>query len=179
MTDTPEFSRRIGLDTLGAGAASHAIEADAAERAALAERFGLKAIERLIASAEVRRDGKTVYARGHVDARVTQSCVVTDEPVDNTIDADFDLRFVPEEAPQNEEEIELSAEECETLVYEGGGIDLGEAVAQTMALELDPFPRSENAPTALKEAGVISEEEAGPFGALKGLRDALAAKNKD
>jgi uncharacterized protein YutE (UPF0331/DUF86 family) len=65
------------------------------------------------------------------------------------------------------------------MIYTDGAIDLGEAVAQTMALALDPFPRSTNAEAALREAGVISEEEAGPFGALKGLRDQLAEKSGD
>ncbi|NNC73859.1 MAG: DUF177 domain-containing protein, partial [Sphingomonadaceae bacterium] len=38
---------------------------------------------------------------------------------------------------------------------------------------LAPFPRADDADAALREAGAISEEEAGPFGALKGLRDRL------
>jgi hypothetical protein len=45
-----------------------------------------------------------------------------------------------------------------------------------MALALDPFPRSSEAGDALREAGVLSEEEAGPFGALKELRDKLSGK---
>ncbi|HEV2747118.1 MAG TPA: DUF177 domain-containing protein, partial [Allosphingosinicella sp.] len=43
----------------------------------------------------------------------------------------------------------------------------------TLALSLDPFPRSPAAAEALKAAGVKSEEEAGPFGALAALRDKL------
>jgi uncharacterized protein YutE (UPF0331/DUF86 family) len=61
----------------------------------------------------------------------------------------------------------------DTVFYSGGAIDLGEAAAETLALALDPFPRSPAAAAALKEAGVLSEEEAGPFGALAGLRDKL------
>ena len=60
--------------------------------------------------------------------------------------------------------------------YDGGAIDLGEAAAETMALALDPFPRGPGAEAALKAAGVISEEEAGPFGALAGLKDKLAGR---
>ena len=45
-----------------------------------------------------------------------------------------------------------------------------------MALALDPFPRGPGAEAALKVAGVISEEEAGPFGALAGLKDRLGKK---
>ena len=67
-------------------------------------------------------------------------------------------------------------EKIDTIEIEGGAIDLGEAAAETMALALDPFPRSPNAAAALKKAGVISEEEAGPFGALAGLKAKLEGK---
>lgn len=176
MTIAPEFSRPIPIDTIGAGAVEHEITASPDECAALAKRFGLKAIASLAARAEVRREGAQIFAEGAVQAEVTQSCVVTDEPIAHSVSEDFSLRFVPEDAPKDEEEIELSADECETLSYAGGAIDLGEAAAETVALTLDPFPRGPNADDALRNAGVISEEEAGPFGALKGLRDQLAAK---
>ncbi|MEM8695735.1 MAG: DUF177 domain-containing protein [Pseudomonadota bacterium] len=177
MIADPEFSRPVAIDAIGKGATTHAIEANAEERAALAERFDLEAIAGLSARAEIHRDGSAIFANGHIDADVTQNCVVTGELVSSLIAEEFALRFVPEQpAGDEEEEIELSADECETLPYVGGAIDLGEAAAQTMALALDPFPRSGNAPDALREAGVISEEEAGPFGALKGLRDALTSK---
>ena len=42
-----------------------------------------------------------------------------------------------------------------------------------MALALDPFPRSPGAAAALKEAGVIGEDEVVPFNALT---EALKAK---
>ncbi len=179
MSQTPEFSRPIPIDAIGAGAASHSVTADAEECLALATRFELKAIEALSAEAEIRRDGPIIYAKGLVKAKVTQSCVVTGNPVSNRIKSVFDLQFLPANAMPHEEEIELSADECETMTYNGSAIDLGEAAAQTVALALDPFPRSANAAQALQEAGVISEEEAGPFGALKGLRDALAKKGSD
>ena len=53
------------------------------------------------------------------------------------------------------------------------GQDLGEAVAQSFALLLDPFPRSPNADAVLKAAGVKEEGEVGPFGALAALKDKL------
>ena len=52
----------------------------------------------------------------------------------------------------------------------GAMIDLGEALADTLALSLDPYPRSAGADAALKEAGVMSEEEASPFAILAKLR---------
>lgn len=176
----PEFSRPHRLDQIGAGESRARVEADAGERAALAKRFGLVAIEALAADYALRRDAAGVVARGHLSAKVTQSCVVTGEPLPATIEEDFAIRFVPETEGDPDEEIELSEDECDTVFYAGGAIDLGEAAAETLALSLDPFPRSADAAAALAEAGVLSEEEAkrlaeesGPFGGLAGLRDKL------
>jgi len=72
-----------------------------------------------------------------------------------------------------DEEVELSERELDLIFYDGTAIDLGEAVAETLALSLDPYPRAPNAEEALKAAGVKSEEEAGPFAALAGLRDKM------
>ena len=143
------------------------------ECAALARRFGLVAIDALEARYALRRDAAGVLAKGHLKARVTQSCVVTGEPLPATLDEDFAIRFLPEPDDDAADEVELSEDECDTVFYSGGTIDLGEAAAETLALALDPFPRSPHAAAALKEAGVLSEEEAGPFGALAGLKDKL------
>lgn len=169
---TPEFSRPIRLDTIGETARAIAIEADGEERTALARRFGLIALGRLDAEGAIRRDGETMFVEGRLHADVTQSCVASGEPVKATIDAPFSLRFAPEASDQPDE-IELQAEDCDTLSYAGGAIDLGEAVAETLALSLDPYPRSPDAQAALKAAGIVAEDEAGPFAALKALRDKL------
>ncbi|HEX7850952.1 MAG TPA: DUF177 domain-containing protein, partial [Sphingomonas sp.] len=86
-----------------------------------------------------------------------------------------DLRFVPEiEAGQDE--VELADSDVDVLPYEGDAIDLGEVAAETMALALDSFPRGPNAEAVLSEAGVLNEEQAGPFGALAALKEKLAKK---
>jgi uncharacterized metal-binding protein YceD (DUF177 family) len=169
---TPEFSRPHRIDTIGADGRSIRVEADAAERTALAKRFDLVAIDRLEADLSLSRNGDLVFAKGRIGAQVTQSCVATGEPVEAVIDEPFDILFSPAPSPADEE-IELSASECDTVFYSGGAIDLGEAVAETLSLSLDPWPRSPEAEAALKEAGVKAEEEAGKFGALAGLRDKL------
>jgi uncharacterized metal-binding protein YceD (DUF177 family) len=170
----PEFSRPVRIDTLGAEPRSVALEAEAEERAALARRFGLRGIARLAAEAALVRRGEEVVATGRVEAAVTQSCVATGEPVEAKVDEPFELLFRPAPAADRPDEVELSESELDVTFYEGGAIDLGEAVAETLALSLDPYPRAPGAEQALKAAGVKSEEEAGPFGALAGLRDKLA-----
>lgn len=169
---TPEFSRIWPAGEIGDRVREVSIEADAAERAALAKRFAIVAIGRLSATARLQRRADGVYAEGRVSAQVTQSCVVTSEPVDDKIDEPFLLRFVENFDP-DAEEIELSANDCDTVPIEDGVIDLGEAVAETLALSLDPWPRSANADRALDEAGVSDGSDVGPFAALKALKDKL------
>jgi len=171
---TPEFARPHRLDQIGAGETHVEIEAVAKEREALARRFDLVAIDRLAARFALRRDAIGVLATGHLSAAVTQSCGVTGDPLPATIEEDFAIRFLPEPGEdETHDDVELDEEEMDTVFYTGSALDLGEAAAETLALSLDPFPRSPRAAEALKAAGVISEEEAGPFGALAGLKDML------
>ncbi|MBR0553319.1 YceD family protein [Stakelama marina] len=159
MTDAVEFSRPQRLDQIGAGDSEVRIAADDAERAALAQRFGLVSLDRLEAKFSVRREGRSVFADGHVSGAVEQACIATGEPVPAAIEEDVRLRFVPA-GSETEEELELDEDECDTVFYEGGAVDLGEAAAETLALALDPFPRSPDADRVLREAGVVSDEEA-------------------
>lgn len=168
---TPEFSRPERLDSIGAGERAVAVAADPAERAALARRFDLRSIERLEASVTVRRDGGAVLVAGRVTGAVTQACSVTGDPLPAAIDEPLRLRFVDDD--EAAEEVELTEDSADTLPIEGGAVDLGEAVAQTLLLALDPFPRGPNAEAALAKAGVLSEGEAGPFAKLAGLRKKL------
>ena len=169
----PEFSRIERIDTIGAGARSITITATEAERAALAVRFGLLAVDRLEATFAVQRDASGIIARGRVEATVVQACSVTDDPLPGTVSEAVALRFVTARDAAAEEEVELDSDALDTMAYDGNGVDLGEAAAETMALALDPFPRGPNAAAALRAAGVISEEEAKPAGALAGLKSLL------
>lgn len=173
---TPEWSRRERLDMIGADERMVEIEADERERAAVAERFGLLSIDRLTASFAIRREAAGILARGRVQAAVTQACSATGVPIATTVDEPVALRFV-EPVAAGEEEIELAGDALDTVETEGGAIDLGEAAAETMALALDPFVRAPGAEAELKAAGVLTEEEAKPKGALAGLGALLAGKD--
>ena len=86
------------------------------------------------------------------------------------IDEPFELMFMREQPPAADQEIELDPNDCDVVFYEGGTIDLGGAIADTLALSLDPYPRSASAESALKEAGVLSEEQASPCAVLAALK---------
>ena len=172
----PEFARPHRLDQVGAGETKVSVSAEPGERAALAKRFGLAAIDSVEADYAIRRDATGVVAHGHLSARVTQICSATGDPLPVRVEEDFAIRFLPEPNAELADETELSEDECDIVFYTGGAIDLGEAAAETLLLSLDPFPRGPNAAAALKAAGVVSEEEVTPLGALSGLKDLLAKK---
>ncbi|MDB5681141.1 MAG: hypothetical protein JWO16_946 [Sphingomonas bacterium] len=171
---TLEFSRAELVDTIGEPR-TVAIVADEAERAALAKRFDLIGIDRLAGDFTIRRDAAGITVEGRVTAGLAQACSVTGDALPATIDEPVALRFVAA-SEAAAEEVELDDGDLDVIPYDGGAIDLGEVAAETMALALDPFPRGPGAESVLKAAGVISEEEAKPLGALAGLKDKLAGK---
>jgi uncharacterized metal-binding protein YceD (DUF177 family) len=170
---TPEFSRAVPLSEIGTATKPRRIEADAGECAALAKRFGLLGLDRLEADVTLTPEGAAYLAEGQLRGRAVQACVATGEPVPAVVEEDFRIRFIAETGHDADAEVELDADDCDTLFHDGRAIDLGEAVAQSFALALDPFPRSANADAVLKAAGVKEESEAGPFGALSALKDKL------
>lgn len=164
------FCHRLSLDQVRDGERVDLI-ADDSERQTIAERLGLLSLDRLEANATLERDGPRIRARGRLRASLEQSCVATGDPVPEHVDEPFDLLFMPEPGTRGaDEEIELTEEDCDTVFYDGGAIDLGSAVADTLALSVNPYPRSPGAEEALKEAGVLNEEQAGPFAALAKLK---------
>lgn len=116
MTD-PEFSRPQRLDQIGAGENRIEIEANAEERTALARRFGLANIAALESKFTLLKDATGVVARGHLSAKVTQSCTVTGDPLPVTVAEDFAIRFHPEPDTELPDETELSEDECDTVFY--------------------------------------------------------------
>lgn len=174
-----EFSRLMTLAEVRRQSGPLVLAADAGERAALAARFGLAALDRLEARILLAVDGETIRLTGDVGGDAVQSCVATGEPVPAKVQAPLDVTLVPE-AAVGEEELELDSADLDVETYPPGGrFDLGEIVAETFALALDPWPRSAGADEFLKTKGVLSEEEAGSFGALAALRDTLGKGPKE
>jgi uncharacterized metal-binding protein YceD (DUF177 family) len=165
--NAPEFSRLV--DRRNLKAAPLALAADEAERKALARRFGLVAIDRLEAEVSLEAEGEAVAAEGVLRAEVVQACAVTGDDLAVTMAEPLSLRFVPE-APVTEEDIELAEEELDEIPYSGTAFDLGEAVAQSLALAIDPYAIGPNADRVRKEKGLSGEEAGGPFAALTALK---------
>ena len=154
------------------------IEANEAERAALARRFGISSVEQLKAAVDLEQDGKAVLARGRLRARIVQACAISGEDFPVAIDEPVMLRFIQEGAidpalsADEDIEIELSPEDCDEIEYSGDSFDLGEAVAQSLGLAIDPYAEGPNADAVRTEKGIASDEDQAPSGPLA---DALRA----
>jgi uncharacterized metal-binding protein YceD (DUF177 family) len=167
MTD---FAHRLQLDQIRDGERID-LAADDVERASVADRLALPKLDRFEAHAVLGRDGEVIRVSGRLQASLQQSCVVTGEPIAALIDEPFQFIFLPEPpAHSPSDEIELGAQECDTIFHDGAAIDLGAAIADTLALNIDPYPRSAGADAALREAGIMTEEEASPFAVLAQLK---------
>jgi uncharacterized metal-binding protein YceD (DUF177 family) len=167
----PEFARPIAADSVGSQTQHRDIVADPAERAALARRFGLLSLDRLSATLELRREaGEVIRLTGSLVGDVVQSCVVSLAPVPAHIEADFEASYTAAAELPAVDLDPLDRDEREPLI--DGEIDLGEAVAQQLAIVLDPYPR---APGAALPAGDFAGagEQTGkkrPFAVLETLK---------
>ncbi|KUR73078.1 DNA-binding protein [Novosphingobium fuchskuhlense] len=144
---------------------------DEAARRRLAGRFGITAIPAMQATIQLVREGERVTATGRLVADVIQACRVSAEDFPVHIDEPVHMRFVPPiGAITPDEELELTADDLDEIEYEGTAFDLGEALAQTLALAIDPFAEGPNADAFRAEHGLDGEALTGPFAALAALK---------
>ena len=171
-----EWVRLIDVRHVPAGTID--ITADATERRRLAGRFGLTAIDRLIATVAIVPGATHVAVTGRIRAAIIQPCAISGEDFAVAIDETVDLRFVPpRDAMLPDEEIEITALDCDEIEYDGLSFDLGEALAQTLALSIDPFAQGPDADRARAEHGLAGESGGGAFAALAALKDPEAQGN--
>ncbi len=166
MTET-EFSRPMDIRQVD-DRPLH-LSATEGERAALARRFAIMSIGRLEADLKLDVAGDTIAARGRLRADIVQSCAVSGDDLAVAIDQPIRFRFVPETEIE-EEELELGEEDCDDIPFNGQSFDLGEAVAQSLALAIDPYATGPGAEQARREAGILDESAAGAFAALAALK---------
>lgn len=166
----PEFSRLLAADPASAKIISVQLSASVSECAALAKRFGVEAIQDL--RADCRLSGLATANRMRLEvtfsAEVRQLCIITLEPVVTNINAKFFREYTPPAFTEDAQEIVIDpdADDPPEAIPEGG-IDAGEAVAEQLGLEIDPFPR---APGAEFEEIKESEQADHPFAQLKNLK---------
>lgn len=138
----PEFSRPADVTRIGRLEHRVSISANDAERAALARRFDLIELAELAADLVVKKRGDgVVELTGRWRARLAQPSVVSLEPVWSTIEDDARVYFAGPPGKGGAADLDPLDEEGWPELIEAGEIDLGEAVAQLMAVALDPYPR--------------------------------------
>lgn len=163
------FSHVVKLDRLPGGVE---ITANAAERAALARRFALHAVHSLHAELTLSHQGDAIDARGRLRAVIEQICAISTEPFTTELDEPIAVRFVPTIASYAEEdEIEFDSDAPDEIEHDGAAIDIGEAIAQSFGLAIDPYAKGPDADTIRREAGLLDENApSGPFAALAALK---------
>ena len=178
MTEGLPLSHSYNLARLGNAGDEVHFAADADSRAAIARWSGVVAVEKLEVRVEIRKISPTRFGLTfHLLADVTQSCVVTLEPVAGHMERSFEreLHFagaVRHKDPESQSELVLDTgpeegpEEITSLHY-----DLAVPVLEEYVLSLEPYPRRPGVEFAVKTDPQEAPES--PFAVLKGLKSGL------
>ena len=158
------------------------LEADEAQRKAMAEIAGLREVLSAHASLDVTpKSGGRFHVVGNVRARIGQTCVVTLDPIETDIDETIDVMFAPpEQIPALSDFVDDASEGDGDIdppePIEGGAIDLGRLATDALFLGIDPYPRK---PDAVFDHEVTPPDpQDHPFAALKALKTKPKAKRK-
>jgi uncharacterized metal-binding protein YceD (DUF177 family) len=148
-----------------------AIDADEKQRKALAAEHGLLSVERFHAELLVapwKRNG--VKVSGHVEADITQECVVTLEPLTATISEEVDSLFLPADSKLGRlgfgegGEVHVDAEGPDSPeTFTGDTIDIGALAEEFFALAIDPYPRKPGAALASEDEGQDLQQAESPL----------------
>jgi hypothetical protein len=166
------LSRIFKADEIKDGASGE-IVATATETAAIAGLLDLVGLEGL--NFHYRFDlgaAGRVRLTGRLQADLTQTCVVSLDPVDTQIDVPVEIEFWPERllaTPEaGEEPASVTALDWPEPIV-GGRIDLGVVAYETLATALDPYPKREGVSFDWSQ-GDSKEAKSGPFAALAALK---------
>lgn len=169
MTGDHGFHRLQSLAALPDAGLEVKVEAKPAERLSLAGFLDVVSVEEARASLLLQRwRGHGVRVTGTIHARLTQTCVVSLQPLAAQVACDVDRKFLPETM------LDRDADPHEMIIDPDGedppdplphSLDLGELAAEELALNLDPYPRRAD----LSDPSVEQEtpEPLNPFSALK------------
>lgn len=179
MGEKPPFSYEVKVGHVSHNPLEVHVEADERERRALAELWKVVSLEALSADLKIRRwkkDGVKVF--GEIHGKVTQSCVVSLEPVQAEINEEIDQIFVPEGSalariPANDAGEMIIDPDGPDLpeTFSGDTIDVGALVAEFAAMGLDPYPRKPGIEfQAQVENTGGTERKPSPFAVLRSLK---------
>ncbi len=131
----PELSRPLLIDRVPRKGSHEHIVAEPPELLALAKRFDLHALHRLDARLLVTPwRGGGVKVSGTIEADVEQLSVVSLEPLRKRESFSLLRYFLPAKEVDDASDVDADP-------ILDGLVDLGEITAETLGLELDPYPR--------------------------------------
>ncbi|TAK98989.1 MAG: DUF177 domain-containing protein [Rhodospirillaceae bacterium] len=188
------FSFPVEVLQLPAGGRVYTLRADDQERADVAAELELVAVGRLIATVTLMpATGGGVEARARFEADITQTCVVTLQPLATTVNEEVIRHFTvprrkaptvsagakaPTDMDTSDGWIDPNEEVPDPIV--DGCIDLGAMVVEELSLAIDPYPRAPGA--SFSDLGVSVSpplpQSSSPFAALAGFRTAEPAQRR-
>ncbi|MDF1720066.1 MAG: DUF177 domain-containing protein [Minwuia sp.] len=166
----PLYSYWVDVSDLSDTGRQLVLTLDEPTRATLAEAFDLIDLPMVTVRADLQPRGAGVTLQFHLTAQVVQPCVVTLEPVAGDVDEMVTLHYTPRAVlGETSRIVDIADEEDPPEPLDGDRLDLGAAVAEHLALSLDPFPRKANA--ELPSSALDGQHAAtGPFAALAKLK---------
>lgn len=177
QTAKPPLSYPVKVGNVSANPVTVKMEAAPDELKSLAQLWKVLSVRSLKAEMEISRWKKDgVRIKGRVKAEIEQACVVTLEPVGARIDEAFEQIFVPEGSKlarivlSDTAEMVLDPEGPDAPeTFTGDTIDVGDVVAEAVALAIDPYPRKEGVDFEDHLESDPSQESGrpSPFAALK------------
>ena len=97
-------------------------------------------------SIDVQKSGADAYnVGGRVRTRLELTCSRCVEPFEVPVDAEFDLRYVPQSQNAGEGEREIAEDDLTTAFYRDGMLDLGELLREQFVLALPMKPLHDDA----------------------------------
>ena len=153
------FRQIVPLERITSQPQPYSLAASADARAGLSERFDLGSIEALTARLSLVREGQGARLTGRFEADFHYLCRVSREPFPARIAGPVDILYLPEADLPAADDPGVGDLDHDLDVLEAGGVDIAEAVAASLALELDPYPRSPDADAARQALGIRTEEE--------------------
>lgn len=147
---------------------------DADQRAALASTLALQSIERFAVSYALKPNAGGRYRlTGSLSADVTQTCIVTLEPVPAKIREAVDETFVPADMmPADDRGEKEILTQDEPVAILNGALAVGHVLFEVLSSALDPYPRTDGAALDRISAAGTPEAQAAahPFAALAKLK---------
>ncbi len=171
------ISRSLRVDAIEDGD-DYATEASPSEREAIAKLLELVGLEALRFHGKFHFGGEgRLLLDGTLSARMTQTCVVSLDPIETALEVPVEAEFWPQAR------IEALAATADEAASHGildwpepsvdGRIELGALLYETLPTGLDPYPRREGASIEWTESpgeAASSGAPGSPFAALSRLR---------